>query len=554
MVYLLEETMKNVIKELKKDNQDFEFYPTTDEILTVIVDDIFTLNEFDEGKKNKIKIRREYYRDNNDELRTKRSFIINKFLDIGTGDGRIFDFMANSKIMITNKQAIEKSRILSSKLIRKDIQLIGIDYYESVLMGNQYDIVFSNPPYSSFKEWTFKMMEELNSYIIYLVIPSRWKDDSELVRVINSRGDVTVLGDFDFLKADRVARAKVDVIKIKKNYKKKNTISDSFENWVVKNIGEFETTKTEFINKEPVKKGNELQEKKVDLDNLVFNYEEELSVLMESYIALGKVDFNLLSLLGVSKAQTLLKIKSDIQGLKTKYWKIAFDTLKAITSKLTYNKRRDILEKINWFKELDFNKSNIQTVIIWTIENYNKFSDEQLLEIFDNLTNKENVKAYKSNEKWLTDDWRYTKPIPTKYSLDYRIIVPRGYKFSSMYYYPEENIVSDLSTVANVLGFKNKGFFIENEKLETSKKYYVYTNDDNILFEFKYFKNNNVHFKLDQKLMMKLNIEAGKLRGWIKKPKDIVDEFNIKEEEAVKLFGDNKYLKLGEVKQLLLSS
>jgi len=546
--------MKNVIKELKKDNQDFEFYPTTDEILTVIVDDIFTLNEFDEGKKNKIKIRREYYRDNNDELRTKRSFIINKFLDIGTGDGRIFDFMANSKIMITNKQAIEKSRILSSKLIRKDIQLIGIDYYESVLMGNQYDIVFSNPPYSSFKEWTFKMMEELNSYIIYLVIPSRWKDDSELVRVINSRGDVTVLGDFDFLKADRVARAKVDVIKIKKNYKKKNTISDSFENWVVKNIGEFETTKTEFINKEPVKKGNELQEKKVDLDNLVFNYEEELSVLMESYIALGKVDFNLLSLLGVSKAQTLLKIKSDIQGLKTKYWKIAFDTLKAITSKLTYNKRRDILEKINWFKELDFNKSNIQTVIIWTIENYNKFSDEQLLEIFDNLTNKENVKAYKSNEKWLTDDWRYTKPIPTKYSLDYRIIVPRGYKFSSMYYYPEENIVSDLSTVANVLGFKNKGFFIENEKLETSKKYYVYTNDDNILFEFKYFKNNNVHFKLDQKLMMKLNIEAGKLRGWIKKPKDIVDEFNIKEEEAVKLFGDNKYLKLGEVKQLLLSS
>jgi hypothetical protein len=50
---------------------------------------------------------------------------------------------------------------------------------------------------------------------------------------------------------------------------------------------------------------------------------------------------------------------------------------------------------------------------------------------------------------------------------------------------------------------------------------------------------------VDQDLMMKFNIEVAKLRNWINDHRDIQDEFEISEEEAIRLWNEPGLLKIG---------
>ena len=174
-----------------------------------------------------------------------------------------------------------------------------------------------------------------------------------------------------------------------------------------------------------------------------------------------------------------------------------------------------------------------------------------MLKVYDDLTNFEGVKAYKSNDVWVEDNWRYNKPVPTKYSLDYRIVVRQGHKINVQYQYQnaygEDTILKDLQIVANSLGFESKCDFSH----DSGKKHFCMTGED-ILFEYKVYQNNNIHFKINQKFLQVLNIEVGKLKGWIKKPQDIQDEFDLKEEEAISYFTNSELMLLGNSNAMLL--
>ncbi len=562
-------TTNKLVQTLKDSNQDFDFYPTTNEILEAIHNDLLSISKSQKGRssnKSKIKFDICY---NREKEQYDYTYHLDSLLDIGAGDGRVLEYFKTS-----NKYAVEKSEIQVTNLIKKGIKLIGRDFYETSLMDRRFDVCFSNPPYSIFKDFINKLVTEVNASIFYIVIPERWKNDTDLNRLIHKKGDVKVLGQFDFKEANRKARANVDLIRITTT-----TNDDTFRLWAEENIGEFKENE-EFVFEdfdEEVEQAIINREK--DLINiLVSNYNNELQDCFRTYSKIASIDFSILKEIGVVKTDVLNSLKEKITSLKTKYWKKTFDTLDEITNRLTEHKRKLILEEIQWLSKMDFNTSNIRTLVIWVIENYNKLLKEQMIKVFDDITNFDKVKEYKSNEKWITDKWRYNNESDSfynrnrsdsdiknnlKYSLDYRIVVGCTIGKYDYTYNKEDdkrhfknNTITDLCVIANSLGFTVKDIPTLEEHFTQGNKHEVIceslNSKDKVLFEYKMYLNGNTHFKLNKEFLMTLNIEVGKLRGWIKAPEDIQEEFKVSQSKALEYFKTSE-LKLFTNNQLLLS-
>ncbi len=82
----------NMLKIIKEANQDFEWYPTTEEMINSLI--------------NGLNVK-----------------YLTSVLDIGAGDGRVLD-MLNNKISIDNLYSIEKSELLIQAM-SKNILNIG---------------------------------------------------------------------------------------------------------------------------------------------------------------------------------------------------------------------------------------------------------------------------------------------------------------------------------------------------------------------------------------------------------------------------------------------
>jgi hypothetical protein len=555
----------NQLQKLINNDQDFEWYPTTDEILSCIRDDIYNFHKLEEyryrysRRSMGIDFDDNSFRDNEPSILS-----LDSFLDIGAGDGRVFDRITREinrkKVRIGKRYGIEKARLQGDNLIKNDVALIGRDFFETALIDRSFTCVFSNPPYSEYKKWCIKIAKEVNATLIYLVIPQRWKVDSDLQQLFSSVGKVTTIGSFDFTEGERAARAKVDVVKIMVNDK-----NDTFRSWVENNIGTFE--RNEEVNldiEDDMNAPDKWYQLKEHNDNtvavMVENYNEDMHNLVTTFQSLGSIDWGIISQLGVSKDDVLSKIKSDIANLKNRYWRLVINNLDEITSRLTHKMRQEILSEITWFNELDFNENNIRTIALWVIENFNKYTRQQMLDVYDKITDFNNVRAYKSNDKWIEDSWRYTNKVPTKYSLDYRIVVSIGYQlFDSSYNNNAKygNPIEDLAIVARSLGFDNWGIYGASypHKFNYSEKCYCYKKEhkdkEDVLFEYKIYKNNNVHFKLDKDFLRVLNVEVGKERGWIKNPADLQSEFDMNPEDAMKFF-TNSGLKTISTNDLLM--
>lgn len=561
-----------MIEKLKEKEQDFEWYPTTTEILDVIKKDLIKTGQKDEFRYSHrpvgISFSAGVYRQDTDDR--PDILYLDSFLDIGAGDGRVFDQLTKEAgrqyIQIKERFGIEKATVQGDNLIKCGVALLGRDYYETCLIDRQFTVVFSNPPYSEYKEWTIKLLKEVNAKFIYLLLPTRWKTDESLTQLFDKVGLTEILDSFDFLEGDRAARAKVDLIKVTVNKE-----YDTFREWVEANIGKFETNtpidgldpeagyEKDELNYDGTSK-NWLRKHRGDtVAAMVENYQEDLQNLLTTFQALGKIDWSLLSQLGVDKSDFIGKIRGDIKSLKYQYWRLVFDHLTEIRERLTNSMSNKILDEIKWFAELDFNENNIRTIVVWIIDNFNKYTRKQMLDVYDELTDFNNVRAYKSNDKWLDDTWRYSKPVPTKHTLDYRIVVSIGYQLYGRYCNSGRvaygNPIEDLAVVARSLGFDNWGACEGGTEVDTGEKYYCRMKDDehSVLFEYKVYKNNNVHFKINQEFLRVLNVEVGKERGWLKNPADLQEEFDLTPEQAMKYFNNNGLKVIGGNDLLMLT-
>ena len=533
-------TTTEKLKALEAANADFEWYPTTDEIIGAMTKDIRSL-----FKKETIGSGRDsdYFISGND----KKSFRVKTFLDIGAGDGRIFAQFKNLADMdIEDCYGVEIAKPFADDLIAQGIFLIGRDFFRTSLIDKKYAVIFSNPPYSKYVPWTVRLLQEANFGIMYLVLPVRWEANKEITHRME-RYHIKTLGEYDFLAGDRPARARVNLIRLMiprrkiegRYYEEKEEDADSFDRWIFEHIGTFQPEGPE----EEAEEETNLKIRNTEIGEMVESYEYEMNSLLQAFQSLAKIPPRIIRDLELDQRKILDRIKNNIENLKNKYWKMAFTKLYAINSRLTRNTRREMLGRMSEFKTLDFNEENVYSVVIWVIHNFNKYTAQQILEVFDALTSPDYIKAYKSNVHWTKDDWRYAKGSgkPDKYILDYRLV--------TRCYVPKwgdpDSIIDDLKIICESLGYKIPEWERPHYTQDGSRQTFT-TWDQEIAFTARLYLNNNLHLKINEKIMLRFNIEVARLRHWINGPEDIEREYEVPPEEAIRLWREPGLIKIGQ--------
>ncbi len=533
-------SINKLIVEIKENGQDFEWYPTTSEIIDIIKSDI-----------------KEPYKEG----------IFKSVLDCGAGNGQTLTKLTQGK-----KYAIEKSQILISNM-PADIFIVGTDFYENSLIDKKVDIIFSNPPYTQYKEWALKIINEANANTIFLVIPARWINQPAIISAIEDRqAKYEILGTCDFFEADRKSRAKVDIVKIKLsslNHCSNSPDIDPFSLWAEKEFP-INNRKSDFKEQEKQfkEKINELVPGRGLTPVLVNLYQEELKTLQENFSAISKLDLSIFAELEIDFKSVVNLLKSRIVNLKTKYWRELFDHFSPITDRLTTNSRKKLLETLTENISVDFNENNIYAVTLWAIKNANFYFDQQLIDVFVSLSKKANCIKYKSNIKtWENDGWRFNefmkKGEAGKYCLDYRCVLEFYNAFNSSGYdkwdYPGNlyknvhNVINDIIVIAKNLGFICPSFEKSEQRIWEPGKtqdFYLDKASNDLLMSVKAFKNGNLHFKFNQKFLKNLNIEFGRLKGWLHSSKEASTEMDIPEEEAKQYFKNNFTLECSATKLL----
>lgn len=539
-----------LIQQLKEAGQDFELYPTTRQMIRCIW-------EHCRGK-----------------TAGHRSGNFGDVLDIGCGtcnfkryvdefnaplikrEERSYgdDYIDRSNcVNISQYYVMEKSRILLDKLDAETI-VLGTDFHNNTLIDKPVDTIFCNPPYSEYEDWAAKIIREGVCNSIYLVIPQRWKNSEkiklalETVKTPYNRFSDTfedqekaqVIGSFDFLDAERAARAKVDIVFVDKSHTKKESGFDAFFDEVFgmqekeeKQPWEERTDKLEQVK-------NDLAAGKNKIEILCEGYAAEQQQLFEHFQVISGLDADILDTIGIQKEKVKAALKSKFTGLKNIYWSAAFDCLDEITSRLTSGSRRAMLERFTALKTVDFTASNVYALVIWVIKNSNQYYKSQMVDFFKALSSPENVQNYVSNKRiFEREDYGYFNRKHDRYTLDYRIIctrhaLPGNDEYASNWggVTPEymrakfESKISDICTVANNLGFRVAYIDLPPNY---GKKGCVYMNDGTAklktLFEFRPYQNGNVHVKFDKEFMKALNVEVARELGWIHSREDIAREF-----------------------------
>lgn len=549
-------TVNQLIQAQKRNNEETEFYPTTQEIV------------------NKIAPK-----------------ISGSVLDIGCGNGAFFEkldkapFKDRTKEHIKyfgKKYGIEKSIILSDEL-PEDVILIGTDFYQNTLIDKKVDFIWCNPPYSDFETWAEKIILEGNTNKIGMVIPERWRNSDKIRKALFDREfDCDVLGDFDFLDAERKARAKVQLLYI---HGRHNThydcdvgAKDPFDVWFdntfkisaekVKDDYKEKEEKTEQIN-------NELVEAENKADTLVKLYEAEMQEIFQNYKALEELNPEIFKELKVDIPSMKKALKLRLQNLKSVYWNRLFKFYDEMTSRLTSFSIDKITKRLQDNTSIDFTRENIFQLTLWVIKNSNKLYDDQLKHYYSDLIRIENISRYKSNRHWNDDSWRYFKEQVEKeewhyrrnrfyenikgVKLEYRIIV-EGYSNFDSYWHERLNektlaFIRDTCLIGICLGFDvdmdwlPKSYY-DSENIDW-KDFNITCKNGDVFCNMKLYKNGNRHIKFNKEVIKKMNVEAGRLFGWIRDKEEAEEELGMTKEEINRMWGTNKQLTLESCSNIL---
>lgn len=513
------------VRTLIANDDDFEWYPTTSEIIATVARDF--LDETDSHDTHSI-------------------------LDIGAGDGRVLNAIHETlkkrdKYASVELFAIEKS-ITHLSAMPKNITVIGTAFEEQTLTDKPVSAVFCNPPYSQFAGWMMRIITEASAGLLYLVIPRRWRDSDEIRRALDKRsGDVVSLGEFDFENADRAARAKVEVIRVRFNYENRDAFDSVLESMMPElDIFDMPPLPDDEpqIDRDLIKAGRNIVEVFVE------SYNRDLMRMLSNYKAALSIDRKVLAEIGVSKRSMLDAIKMKIKGMKNKYWDMLFSEMDTVTRRLATKQRKAFLESLRDKVTIDFTESNVYSILIWVSKWANDYFDEQLIQLFRTLSTDCAVR-YKSNERvWAKGDWRYlyrdddNRPFPSHYRLEYRIVLNYGGISTSQWDWDrnknhglESNafeMLMDIVTVANNLGFPCSDS-PKNYQWSSNVQHTFMLENGEPLIAVRAFKNGNMHLHFNPKVMLAINVEAGRLLKWIRNPHEACDEMQVTGDYADKV-------------------
>jgi hypothetical protein len=292
---------------------------------------------------------------------------------------------------------------------------------------------------------------------------------------------------------------------------------------------------------------------------LVEAFDAEYARMEENYRAIFKLDHAILKELGVSKDAVREGIKKRMAGLKTKYWELLFERLNSITDRLSTATKERFLKRLTDRTSIAFTATNAYAVVIWAVKHANRYYNEQLIALFKDLSTFEGVLNYKSNQRtWERSQWRFMDQKPTHYGLDYRIVVCRSYaikneQFAFDYTNDLHNRCHDLiADIIAVMG--NLGFLTSDTPSRyrhwVGGEWQDFYQGDTVLFQVKAYKNGNLHLRFRPEAIKAMNVEAGRLLGWIRSASDVVEELGYTAEEATKYFHTSLQIAPSNVKLL----
>lgn len=508
------------LKEVKENQEDFEWYPTTNEILHSLTRDL----------------------ENNRYIRgNSRS---NSFLDIGAGNGKVLDHVKECNIF-SNYYVIEKSQTHLNNLGDKYL-ILGVDFLNTTLIDKEVDVIFCNPPYSQFEQWATKIIKESpEGSIIYLVIPKRWENSDLINSALQARNsEAEKIGEFDFAFAeDRKARASVHLLKvnIKKNYEDAN---DPFYIFFNDNFSYPEAEKEERFDWDKEINDFRLVHKTNFIETLCYLYEARMKELQESFQAICKIEYRLLKEFSITKSSLVESMKMKIKTAKREYWNRLFEGLEDIKKRLTYDSRKKIVGLMNDQTGIDFNKENAYAIVIWIIQNANKYFDEQFISTYEKLVEFANIENYVSNQRVFKSHMFYYEYVNGKNSEISHFKIKVGHRIvlehcGGLYKNPygdynnglserAAKFIGDIMTIAGNLNYicsdKQPN---EREWGDSKAREYYCTNPKGervCLFIVRAFFNGNMHFQFLPEFIHILNIQYGKLKGWLQSEEDAEKE------------------------------
>lgn len=563
-----------VLAEVKAAGEDFEWYPTTSEIIRDVCKAI------------------PQYVGGSYERRYSASREVGCILDVGAGDGKVLEAIKRDiegKGRSVSLYAIEKSAVLIQRL-DPSVYIIGTEFEAQSLYSKKMDVIFSNPPYSQFQEWSAKIIRESAAPLVLLVIPERWKDSEIIKAALDARGCKTtkILGSYDFASAeDRQARCKVNLVSVSLP----SDPDSAFEAFFNETFGEFVSKHEEHERRkaEEAKAAREAAEsqgkpgylaggRRRPFQSLVVGenypaalcnlYSEELANIQRNYEAISKLDPELLREFEVYPKKIMELLKKRTEELRKEYWLELFSKLKPITNRLTAASRKSLLETLNARADVDFTEGNIHAVLVWAIKNANTFIDRQLLAVYENMIDKANVTNYKSNARVFVErSWRYEEEskVNSHYALDLRIVCGRvgGIDTASYSHHcwrdtglTEDggNFLADLITIANNLGFACSDSPREHKWTSGLSVTFRYTTTKGVrkdLFKVRAFYNRNIHIKFAKEFILALNVEHGRLKGWLRDAREAAVE--LKDPAAAACFKSTFQILPGSGTALLLA-
>ena len=533
-----------LLADVQAAGEDFEWYPTSDRMIAVVSSRIPTLTQ--------------------------------SILDIGAGDGRVLLALAKRCESPPVLYAIEKSAVLIEAQ-PESVVPVGANFYEQNLACLPADVIFCNPPYSEYAEWASAIIEAGYAKTAFLVLPRRWKDDVTITAAIKRRGaTVKVLHSDDFKTgADRTARAVIDILEVRyprseEGYR--DEVKDPFDIWFDQNITTFDTETNERAQEESERLDLARLRAADNINDLVREYDTEFQRMEENYRAIFRLDHALLKELGVKKNEVREGIKAKMSGLKAKYWALLFDRLGSITERLSTATRAKFLARLTaGDKSVAFTRDNAYAIVIWAIKNANKYFDEQTVQLYRDLATFDGVANYKSNLRtWTQNDWRWSRADeteegrPSHYALDYRIVVMRyqailntdfgTYEFPGNLHRRCHELIADVIAVLGNLGFRATGLpSMQRQWYGGSWEDWHLGDSGDVLVQVKAYKNGNLHLRFRPAAIRALNVEAGRLLGWLNSPKDVETELGYSEDEAKALFRSTLRLGVSSATPLLMA-
>lgn len=519
--------INETIKILKDNNQDFEFYPTTDEIIS--------------------EIRNHYNKNNYSPIDARISI-----LDCGAGNGETLFKLAgiepneeNKKYFYKNLQAIEKSDALRGLL--NNILVVGIDFHETNFWNKvPTEILFCNPPYSEYEIWIEKIILQSMSNHFYFVIPSRHQTSEKIKTALSRKKlNLEIIGNFNFLNAERKARVNVDLVYIY-NRSSKDYFSLEFENKF--NISKNKNSSEEYVNlNEKIENG--IVAGKSYIEMILSMYEKEKSDLFNLFNSMQSINPELLEAMNVDFQKIKSFVLNKLKNIDKQYWLEIIRKLNVISCKLIKQEREELAKKIN-DDCLDFNETNINYVAKTSIDVVSNNIDKQVLSVYNTMIENSPTEKYKSNNIVFVEN-KFNGIVPSK--LTRRIILEHCGKIEKSWSGKQSlnnrgiEYLTDLLIIARNLGYSFEQDVLNMleplKTFEAGQKFIckaLYNGKSIELFELRAYLKGTMHLKLEQRFVNKLNIIKGRLEGWLNNVDEVMNEFDIVENEV------NDYWKMSE--------